>query len=192
MAGRPQRRNAISELTARGGPAYVLEFIGNGGTMSELAQEVGWNRVQLSKFVNSDPEYAPVMDAARRANAEAMADETLGIADALAEDRFDLGQVLDAARSAVLENSDDEELAAAVSETLRARLERRTVSSEEVAAAKVRIDTRKWMAAMNNPERFAPKPPQAQVQVNIGSLHLDALRRRALPGDAAKLVGEAG
>lgn len=189
MAGRPQRRNAIAALAERGGPKFVVEFIGGGGTMTELAQEVGWNRVQLSTFLNSDPEYAPHMDLARRTQAEAMADETLQIADNLAEERIELRDVLDALENAAEECELEPDVTARLQELVRERLIRRHVSSEEVQAAKVRIDTRKWMAALNDPDRFAPKPAQTNVQINVGALHLDALRRKVVPGDDAKVIG---
>ena len=41
--------------------------------------------------------------------------------------------------------------------------------------AKVRIETRKWLAGVDDPDRFAQKA--AQVNVSIGGLHLEALRR---------------
>lgn len=41
--------------------------------------------------------------------------------------------------------------------------------------AKMRIDARKWLAGVNDPERYGQKA--AQVNISIGSLHLDALRR---------------
>ena len=41
--------------------------------------------------------------------------------------------------------------------------------------AKMRIDARKWLAGVNDPERYGQKA--AQVNISIGGLHLDALRR---------------
>lgn len=41
--------------------------------------------------------------------------------------------------------------------------------------AKVRIETRKWLAGVDDPDRFGQKA--TQVNVSIGGLHLDALRR---------------
>ena len=41
--------------------------------------------------------------------------------------------------------------------------------------AKVRIETRKWLAGVDDPDRYGQKA--AQVNISIGSLHLDALRR---------------
>lgn len=56
-------------------------------------------------------------------------------------------------------------------------------SAHEVAAAKLRIETRRWLAAVWNRDEFGEK--QVGLTVNIGSLHLDALRQAqaAVPVD---------
>jgi len=41
--------------------------------------------------------------------------------------------------------------------------------------AKIRIDTRRWLAGVDDPDRFGVKT--AQVNISIGGLHLDALRK---------------
>jgi uncharacterized membrane protein len=57
--------------------------------------------------------------------------------------------------------------------------------SSVVAAAKLRADTRRWLAGTLS-EEYAPKPA-AGVQINIGTLHLDALKAKggapALPAE---------
>lgn len=50
--------------------------------------------------------------------------------------------------------------------------------------AKVKIEVRKWLAGVDNPEQYGQKP--AQVNISIGGLHLDALRR--VQADAAKTI----
>lgn len=51
------------------------------------------------------------------------------------------------------------------------------VPEDAMAIRKVQtqVDVRKWLAGVNDPERYGTQ--KAAVQVNIGSLHLDALRR---------------
>lgn len=62
------------------------------------------------------------------------------------------------------------------------------VTRERIAVAKERIDIRKWLATVNNPERYRQDRAGPQVQINIGELHLDALKKfRA--GDTARVVG---
>jgi hypothetical protein len=47
--------------------------------------------------------------------------------------------------------------------------------SEDVQLAKERVSVRKWMAALNNPDKYAPK--EKGITINVGNLHLDALRK---------------
>lgn len=49
------------------------------------------------------------------------------------------------------------------------------LTSAQVQRAKERVSVRKWMASMNNPERFAPK--KDNVTININELHLDAMKK---------------
>ena len=56
----------------------------------------------------------------------------------------------------------------------------------QVTAAKLRVDTRKWAAAMLNREEFGEKQPQVSVQIgSVGELHLGALLAHGGP-DAQK------
>jgi transcriptional regulator with XRE-family HTH domain len=56
-------------------------------------------------------------------------------------------------------------------------------SKEEIAAAKLQIETRQWLAAVWNRDRYGKDT--AAVQINIGSLHLEALRQA---GSAAPVL----
>lgn len=51
-------------------------------------------------------------------------------------------------------------------------------------ADRLKIETRKWLAGVTNPERFQAKPTTA-VQVNVNQLHLDALRQLNLAGQSS-------
>ena len=61
-------------------------------------------------------------------------------------------------------------------------------SPEEVGIAKLKIDTRKWLAGAMNPEAYGNRPA-TQVNVNLGDLHIQALKdvvsasQDALPQD---------
>jgi hypothetical protein len=64
------------------------------------------------------------------------------------------------------------------------------VSAHEVAAAKLRIETRRHLAGVWNRDQYGEqKGPQ--VQVNIGALHLDALRQAASVVEAVEIAPEA-
>jgi AcrR family transcriptional regulator len=44
-------------------------------------------------------------------------------------------------------------------------------------ADRLKIETRKWLAGVTNPDKYKSAPTQANVQVNVNQLHLDALRQ---------------
>lgn len=54
----------------------------------------------------------------------------------------------------------------------------------DVQAAKLKIDLRRWLAAVDN-SRYQRAERAMQVNVNIGQLHLDALRRRVITAGPA-------
>ena len=152
MAGRALKKRLLAEIEQRGGPDYVGEYIATGGTILDLANELGCSRTYLSRHLNANEDYRPVIEQARREQADTLAEEALGIADGLSED---------------------------------------VRTKEEIAIAKERIDVRKWLATVNNPDRYQTNKPQASVTININQLHLEALKKRnALPGDDAKVVGD--
>lgn len=51
-----------------------------------------------------------------------------------------------------------------------------TADAQNVQVAKLRIETRRWLASRMDPEQYGERPTTA-VQVNIGALHLDSLRK---------------
>lgn len=85
MAGRALKKRLLAEIEDRGGPEYVGEYIATGGTILDLANELGCSRTYLSRHLNAHEDYRPVIDQARREQADTLAEEALGIADGLAE-----------------------------------------------------------------------------------------------------------
>ena len=59
--------------------------------------------------------------------------------------------------------------------------------NEAIAKARLRIDTRKWISGAWDRETYGTQAPSTNVQVNLGQLHLDALRQQ----DPAPIEGEA-
>lgn len=57
-------------------------------------------------------------------------------------------------------------------------------------ADRLKIETRKWLAGVTNPEKFQSKPTTA-VQVNVNQLHLDALRQLNLASSSSSSSSEA-
>lgn len=91
----------------------------------------------------------------------------------------EISKALDAARRDGAEAMADRMLQ--MTDDLARRLdEGEEIRPERVAVMKEQNAMRKWLAAANNPDRFAPK--DKAVQINIGDLHLDALRKMKTVG----------
>jgi AraC-like DNA-binding protein len=153
MAGKALKKRLLAEIDTRGGPEYVRDYIAAGGTILDLANELGCSRTYLSRHLNAQEEYRPMIAEGRREQADALAEEALQIADALADPDAPL-------------------------------------TRERIAAAKERIDVRKWLATVNHPERYQVNRPGTAVTININELHLEALKSRGRPGDGALVIGE--
>lgn len=70
------------------------------------------------------------------------------------------------------------------------------LTQADVSAAVARAKYKQWLAERRDPDTFGGKQDQVQVNVSIGALHLDALRRRGvtrelpMPTLEAEVVGE--
>jgi len=129
MAGQPVRHKMEADIAALGGPDAILERMASGETIKRIADSLGVSRPFLSGWMHKQVG-AEAMEAARRQGADALADETLDIADNATEDRI----------------------------------------------SKLKITTRQWTAAHAYPERYADRQGPV-VEINVGDLHLNALRR---------------
>lgn len=137
MAAKKFEREMMAKVEALGGAEFVEDYIGDGGTVKSLSEEIGCSRTFLSRILNKRDEYKTALENGRRAQADNYAEQSLEIVDKLAEQG--------------------------------------DFKSEHVALAKERIATRKWIATLNNPDRFAPK--DKGVTINVANLHLDALKK---------------
>ena len=137
MAGRKMERELMEKITKLGSEKYVLEYIGDGGSVQSLANDLGCSRSYLSGCLNKRPEYRAALEEGRRMQAETYAEQSMAIVDDMAV--------------------------------------RGEYKSEDVALARERIAVRKWLAALNNPDRFAAK--DRGVTINVANLHLDALKK---------------
>jgi AraC-like DNA-binding protein len=158
MAGRALKKRLLAQIADRGGPEYVREYIASGGTILELATDLGCSRTYLSRHLNAHEDYRPAIDEARREQADTLAEEALQIADAMADPDAD------------------------------------PITREQIAVAKERIDVRKWLATVNNPDRYQPKQPNQAINININALHLDALKKQrdvTPPHTAPQTIGRA-
>lgn len=137
MAGRKMERELMEKITKLGSEQYIMEYIGDGGSVQSLANELGCSRSYLSGCLNKRAEYRAALEEGRRMQAETYAEQSMEIVDKMAE----MGDY----------------------------------KSEDVALARERIAVRKWMAALNNPDRFAAK--DKSVTINVANLHLEALKK---------------
>lgn len=137
MSGKKFEAEMMAKVETLGGPEFVLDFIGDGGTVTKLCEVVGCSRSFLSRILNKRPEYRMALEEGRRLQADAFAEDSLGIVDGMAESG--------------------------------------NFRSEDVQLAKERVSVRKWMAALNNPDKYAPK--DKGITINVGNLHLDALKK---------------
>lgn len=137
MSGKKFEAEMMAKVETLGGPEFVLDFIGDGGTVTKLCEVVGCSRSFLSRILNKRPEYRTALEEGRRLQADAFAEDSLGIVDGMAESG--------------------------------------NFRSEDVQLAKERVSVRKWMAALNNPDKYAPK--EKGITINVGNLHLDALKK---------------
>ena len=147
MAGKPLKKKMMSTLTdlatAEGlTPAeYIHDFIASGKTMTDLAEHLGVSRAYASRNLNDFPEIRAAISKARLDGADAIAEQSLRLADDLAV-RMDRGE---------------------------------EVRNERIGLLREQNSVRKWLAAVANPEKYGRNDDQ--VTINIGDLHLDALRK---------------
>ena len=137
MSGKKFEAEMMAKVETLGGPDFVLDFIGDGGTVTELCKVVGCSRSFLSRILNKRPEYRAALEEGRRLQADAFAEDSMEIVDTMAANG--------------------------------------NFRSEDVQLAKERVSVRKWMAALNNPDKYAPK--EKGITINVGNLHLDALKK---------------
>jgi hypothetical protein len=138
MAGRKMAKRLLADMAALGGVEYLTDYIGDGGTVQALANNLNCSRSFLSRVLNGNPEYRQALADGRKIGADKLADDALNIMDDLTD--------------------------------------KPALTSADVQLAKERVHVRKWLAAMNDPDRFAEKK-QADTIINIGELHLGALKK---------------
>lgn len=85
MAGRALKKRVFADIAERGGVEWLQDYIAEGGTVLDLANELGCSRTYLSRHLNADEDYAAALATARREQADKLADEALQIADGMAD-----------------------------------------------------------------------------------------------------------
>lgn len=145
MASTPITREMFAKIEEMGGNDKILERVASGETLTAIAKELGVSRGFFSWKINKVPGMKEALEKARKARAEAWADEALEIADNVPENPNAIGK------------------------------------------AKLRVEQRRWLASVNDPETYGQK--KSEVNISIGALHLDALRK--VQADLAREEAEA-
>lgn len=162
MAGRPKRKAALATIETRGGVDYLTEYLLSGGTVTQLAGELGLHRGYLHRLLKDHPEFSKALEQAR-----------LEAADAHAEAGFEIMRRLRAERK--------EERANAKKGSRAAELSALDVSIAKEEAAQHRFIAQSW-----NQQRYGSQHAQTHVTVNLGDMHLDALKKMKTVRDTVR------
>ena len=162
MAGRPKRKAALASIEKSGGVQYLTDYLLSGGTITQLAGELNLDRGYLHRILKDHPEYSAALEAAR---AEA--------ADAHAEAGFEIMRRLRA------ERKHERELAAPG--TRASELSALDVSTAKEEAAQHRFIAQSW-----NQQRYGSQQAQTHVTLNLGDMHLDALKKMKTVRDTVR------
>ena len=158
MAGKPKLKAAFAVLDKRGGPEALQEYLLSGRTIPDLARELGMDRGYLRKNIMKHPDYS-------KAVKEVMAEA----ADAHADEAFERLRALEEKREAEIAKAlDPKDKSVDVSVAL--------TNQVDMGIAKGYAQQHNFIAASYNKSRYGSGSQQS-VTINIGDLHLDALRK---------------
>lgn len=157
MAGRPLAKKTLAELKNRGGAEYLEEWLLEGKSLRRLAADLDVSEGYFRKLILRTDELAKAVDNARRAAADAH---------------------FDAAFEAIQEVSDrrQREIMEALNGENDRDISEANVSQIDLGIAKQKAGQHNLAAQAWNQERYGNKG-NTNVQINIGDLHLDALRK---------------
>lgn len=155
MAGKPMKRKALAALDSRGGPEALQEALLAGKTIPQLAREIGLDRGYLRRLLMKDERYAPAIKEVEHLVADAHAEASFEYLDEVHKRRQgEVSEAKDGIRDASEAN----------------------VSQIDLGIAKGYASQHNIMAMAYNRQKYG-NAGQQNVQINIGDLHLDALRK---------------
>lgn len=162
MAGRPKLRKLEADILELGGEEWVLGEIASGRRIGDIAEQFGVSRRLLYQWrdrAHRKDRIRPLWEEAVAMSAEADVETAMAHFDRLDEI---VGH----------DPVSGQEL-------------RRVPASSEVQLASSRAKYLQWLASRKDPDRYGAQDAAVAVNVNLGSLHLDALAavksREALP-----------
>ena len=153
MAGRPKRKAALASIEKSGGVQYLTDYLLSGGTITQLAGELNLDRGYLHRILKDHPEYSAALEAAR-----------MEAADAHAEAGFEIMRRLRAERKHERDTAKEGSRAA-------------ELSALDVSIAKEEAQQHRFIAQAWNQQRYGSQNNQTHVTVNLGDMHLDALKK---------------
>ena len=153
MAGQPKKRAALAAIEQKGGVEYLTEFLLSGGTITQLAGELNLNRGYLHRILQKHPDYSVALEQAREEAADAHAEMGFEIMRKLRkerkEERANAGPGSKAAQLSVL----------------------------DISIAREEVQHHRFIAEAWNQKRYGANKGQTQITVNLGDMHLDALKK---------------
>ena len=162
MAGRPKRKAALASIEKSGGVQYLTDYLLSGGTITQLAGELNLHRGYLHRILKDHPEYSAALEAAR---ADA--------ADAHAEAGFEIMRRLRNERKLERDTAKEGSRAA-------------ELSALDVSIAKEEAAQHRFIAQAWNQQRYGSQNSQTHVTLNLGDMHLDALKKMKTVRDTVR------
>ena len=158
MAGKPKFKQAIAELDKRGGVEVLQQELLAGKTIPMIAKELGLDRGYFRRNIVKHEKYG-----------NAIREIEHQVADAHADAAFDMLNDIRERREAEVEkalNPKDDSVDVSVALT----------NQVDIGIAKGLAQQHNFIASSLNKNRYG-SGSQQNIQINIGDLHLDALRK---------------
>ena len=155
MAGKPKLKKALSELDRRGGVEALQKELLAGKTIPMIAKELNLDRGYFRRNVMKDEKYGNAIREIEHLVADAHADAAFDMLNDIRERReLEVKEALNGDRD--------------VSEG--------NVNQVDIGIAKGLAQQHNFIASSLNKNRYGTGSQQ-NIQINIGDLHLDALRK---------------
>ena len=155
MAGKPLAKKTLAELSRRGGAEYLREWLLEGKSLRDLAADLDVSWGYFYNLLLKNENYTRAIDAARKDAADAHFEAGFEAISDLSHRRLrEVMEALSGERDASEAN----------------------VSQIDLGLLKQKVGQHNLAAQAYNPERYGTRNQQ-NVQINIGDLHLDALRK---------------
>jgi len=158
MAGKPKLKAALAALDSRGGPEGLQQELLSGKTIPMIARELGLDRGYLQRNLMKNEAYRNAISEIDHQVADMQAALALEELIELKEER--------ALERQAAQDPNDESVDVSVGR----------VSQVDVSLGKSLANQRNFIASSLHRARYG-SGQQQNIQINIGDLHLDALRK---------------